>query len=65
VVELKKVSVYMRTGVPDLRKVDVEGDDLKVFTEGADHFPLLKVKDGDDVIAVFQNWDYWVEDKAE
>ncbi len=58
-VELKKLSVYVRTGEPGLKEVNLEGDDLKVFTEGSDHTPLLKVKDSDDIIAVFQNWEYW------
>ena len=73
-VEMKKLSVFLRTGEPGLKGVFLEGDNLTVFSpryqldEGdgdAVYSRLLRVKDGEDIIAEFQNWDYWKKGKAE
>ena len=68
---MKKITVYI-----DTQPVIIEGDNLTVFSpryqlgEGDEgdvvYSRLLRVKDGDDIIAEFNNWDYWTKkDKAE
>ena len=61
--KIKKLTVYLGE-----HSVILEGDDLTVFSpryqvdDGDDgdevYSRLLRVKDGDDIIAEFQNWDY-------
>ena len=65
--EMKKISVFLRTGEPGLACVSIEGEALEVFVDDGDeaYSRLLRVKDGDDVIAEFQNWDYWKKSKDE
>lgn len=55
---MKKLTVYLGDN-----SVILEGDNLKILIGGADLHPLLIVKDGDDTIAEFQNWDYWKKAK--
>lgn len=65
--EMKKVSVFLRTGEHGLDGVQLEGANLKVFVDDGDeaYSRLLRVNDGDDTIAEFQNWDYWKKIKDE
>lgn len=71
--KMKKISVFLRVGQPGLECVPLEGDDLKVFSpryqvddgDGEEYSRLLRVMDGEDIIAEFQNWDYWKKLKDE
>ncbi len=62
-IEMKKLSVFLRTGEHKLVEVPVEGDDLKVILDYREISVVLRVKDGDDVIAEWKNWVYWKKAK--
>lgn len=62
-IEMKKLSVFLRTGEHKLVEVPVEGEDLKVILDNSSR--VLKVKEGDDIIAEFQHWNYWKKAKEE
>uniref|UniRef100_A0A6M3LZ79 Uncharacterized protein n=1 Tax=viral metagenome TaxID=1070528 RepID=A0A6M3LZ79_9ZZZZ len=63
--ELKKLFVCVGLGSAGEKVENFEGEDLKVFIEGSDGHPILKVKDGDEPVGAFQRWDYWAKVKEE